>query len=322
MSGNYDRGQGGTSPCFSPLGSLSSLSHMGDSLIPGDGKVAAGTQPLIDSQMRQPRTPSDGQMTGGGGHLRHPPDQPPHPRTPLDGQMCQNPRTPIEAQMIHPRTPMDGQFSGQQLRTPLEGQLMHPCTPLDGQVCNYPHTPADGQAAHARTPMDPASAESVRPPSSDPAAMRPTPGTPGSNPRTPSTGGRSYPSSSSGPASGTVRSGCSTLSHSSVSSAASCSTDSSRMPTTTTMSSSSTSDADILNANFSFDPAGFGSADGHGPESLDVSTDLQSIPSTLIVAFARRQARKEKGGTGRGRREGKWDVVLMCSVYLQVLSKL
>ena len=281
MSGNYDRGQG-ASPCFSPLGSpdfLSSLSHMGDSLIPGDGKAAAGaTQSLMDSQLRQPRTPSDGQMTSG--HLRHPPDQPPqvmHPRTPLDGQMCQNPRTPIEAQMIHPRTPMDGQFSGQQLRTPLEGQLVHPRTPLDGQVCNYPQALSDGQATLPRTPMDggqhPASVESTRPPSSDAAALRPTPGTPGSNPRTPSTGGRSYPASSSCTTGSTQRSGCSTLSHSSISSAASCSSDTSRMPTSTTMTTSA-SDADILSANFSFDPAGFGDSDGHGPESLDVSTAL------------------------------------------------
>lgn len=278
VSGNYDRVQG-ASPCFSPLGSpdfLSSLSHMGDSLIPGDAKAASGTQQsLIDSQLRQPRTPSDGQLSGG--HLRHQPDQPSqvmHPRTPLDGQMCQNPRTPIEAQMIHPRTPMDGQFSGQQLRTPLEGQLIHPRTPLDGQVCNYPQTPADGQATLSRTPMDggqhPASAESTRPPSSD-TALRPTPGTPGSNPRTPSTGGRSYPSSSSCTASSTVRSSCPTLSHSSIISVASCSSDSSRMPTTTT-TSTSTSDTDILSANFSFDPAGFGDSDGHGTESLDVST--------------------------------------------------
>jgi len=282
VSGNYDRVQG-ASPCFSPLGSpdfLSSLSHMGDSLISGDGKPAPGTQQsMIDSQLRQPRTPSDGQITGG--HLRHQPDQPSqvmHPPTPLDGQMCQNPRTPIEAQMIHPRTPMDGQFSGQQLRTPLEGQLMHPRTPLDGQVCNYPQTPADGQATLSRTPMDgsqhPASAESTRPPSNDTVALRPTPGTPGSNPRTPSTGGRSYPSSASCTASSTMRSGCSTLSHSSVSSVASCSSDSSRMPIATTVSTS-TSDTDILSANFSFDPAGFGDSDGHGTESLDVrSLDL------------------------------------------------
>lgn len=275
VSGNYDRGQG-SSPCFSPLGSpdfLSTLSHMGDSLIPGEGKAAGGAHSLMDSQLRQPRTPSD-----GSGHLRHPPEPPTHPRTPLDGQMCQNPRTPIEAQMIHPRTPMDGQFSGQQqLLTPLEGQLMPPRTPLDGQVCtSYPQTPADGQATHPRTPIDggqhPGSTESVRPPSRDAAALRPTPGTPGSNPRTPSTGGRSYPTSSSCTSSNTARSGCLTLSHSSISSAASSSTDSSRMPPTTTMSSSA-SDADILSANF-FDPAGFEDSDVHGPESLDVSTDV------------------------------------------------
>lgn len=242
-------------------------------MIPSDGKAAAGS--FIDSQLRQPRTP-DGQMTSG--HLRHPPDQPSqvvHPRTPLDGQMCQNPRTPIEAQMIHPRTPMDGQFCGQQLRTPLEGgQLIHPRTPLDGQVCNYPQTFSDGQATLPRTPMDggqhPPSVESTRPPSSDAAALRPTPGTPGSNPRTPSTGGRSYPTSSGCATSGPVRSGSSTLSHSSISSAASCTSDTSRMPTTTI--STSASDGDILSANFSFDPAGFCDSDGHGPESLDVST--------------------------------------------------
>jgi len=292
VPGNYDRGQG-ASPCFSPLGSpdfLSSLSHMGDSLIPNDAKAAAGTQPMIDSQLRQPRTPSDGQLSGG--HLRHPPDQPPqvmHPRTPLDGQMCQNPRTPIEAQMIHPRTPMDGQFSSQQLRTPLEGQLMHPRTPLDGQVCNYPQSVGDGQAALPRTPMDggqhPPSVESTRPSSSDAAALRPTPGTPGSNPRTPSTGGRSYPSSTGCTTSSTVRSGCTTLSHSSISSAASCSSDSSRMPTTTTMSTSA-NDTDILSANFSFDTAGFGDSDGHGPESLDVSATFNiKICIILLSVF-------------------------------------
>ena len=280
MSGNYDRVQG-ASPCFSPLGSpdfLSSLSHMGDSLIAGDGKPPAGSQPIIDGQLRQPRTPSDGQLSGGGGHLRHPPDQPPavmHPRTPLDGQMCQNPRTPIEAQMMHPPTPMDGQFSVQQMRTPLEGQLMHPRTPLDGQLCNYPHTPADGQASHPRTPMDgsqhPVSTESARPSSSDPTSLRPTPGTPGSSPQTPSAGGRSYATSSSCMASNTVRTGCSTLSHSSVNSAASCSTDSSRMPTAATMSAASASDTDILGANFAFDAAGFGDSDSRAADSLDVS---------------------------------------------------
>lgn len=79
---------------------LSSLSQMGDNLLPSDRLMGNGNHP---------RTPMDGQTT--------------NPRTPNDGgQMC-HARTPLDNQIGHVHTPMDGT------------QLSHPRTPVDGQLC-------------------------------------------------------------------------------------------------------------------------------------------------------------------------------------------
>jgi len=213
----YDRGQG-PSPSFSPIGTpdfLSSLTHMGDNLVHSD--VKCSTAQPADGQIKQPRTPLDGQMVNN--HMRLTTDgQSVHPRTPLDGQMCSNPRTPLDGQLIHPRTPLDGGQLGAstgQLRTPLDGQLMHPRTPMDGHMMSHPRTPMDGQLVNPRTPVDGSQmggcprtpvdnhhfhvGDSNCQATSDVSSLRPMPGTPGSNPRTPAgNGNRAYPVTAAG----------------------------------------------------------------------------------------------------------------------------
>lgn len=84
---------------------LSSLSHMGDNLMPSD-------------------RPTGGGSSGGGGHSRS-----------MMETQINNPRTPVDGggQLCHPRTPLEGQIG--HAHTPIEGQLSHPRTPVDGQLC-------------------------------------------------------------------------------------------------------------------------------------------------------------------------------------------
>lgn len=123
---------------------LSSLSHMGDNLMPSDRPTGNSGHPrnMMETQINNPRTPVD-----GGGQLCH-------PRTPLEGQIG-HAHTPIEGQLLlHPRTPVDGQLCPS--RASMDSQAGQSS---DGHVLRHA---APGTPGSLGNPLTPASCGSGR----------------------------------------------------------------------------------------------------------------------------------------------------------------